>query len=687
MIDDTDKNKRHRSVRVNYEDTVDHYADWFREVQEDLDFHDGKQWEEADERFLKRQNRPVLTWNLIQGKMLHLIGAQSDNLQEAVIAPRGPEDAFRSKVLNELKSQVYREIRMEDVDAEVFEWGIKGGISGCAMDVTPDPHDRERVKFIATPVHPIEVLWDPGSSRKDKSDASYLFWHRWLPVSTFKADYPKFADKIDEIMNQRDGDTGVGFTEKSAGFGHYYSPDTWAWAPRREMLYYDRRKKMIRVVRMEYKKTVDRHEIIGPNGMRREIPKGVKSFLKENYPEFRFETYKFERYFWFEFTGHFTLYDEASPLPFYGFSVEPYICASDDKNHPYGKVRPLKDPQREVNKRYSQQLHMVNTQVAPGIFAEENSVVSEDQAKSSMKQAQSITWLTAGALAQGKIKERGMPAFPDAIAKIHETSVRMFDFISGIMADDMVEPRGIPEAAATTQLKHRKSMMSTKPLLQRFWLYKRNVCEKLVECIIRTAPDVQIEEYLANSQLYRVENGKVVSEEGEQQTELDIRDLRGHRTNVELRPASSNETERLLELQVLMGLLQSQVPVSPEIIFEMLGLPDEMKERLKQFAAQMAQSQAKSSQEQVKMMEEQLTTEAMIDMIGKGVDVEKVVEAKRHNIAGEYLTALKAGMDTQSRMEELWERANESQRDSIIKLAAARSKAQGTGTQRPSLPQ
>lgn len=683
LDDDTTEAQRHRQTRILYEDTVDHYANWFKECQEDLDFHDGNQWEDQDVQFLQRQNRPVLTFNLTQGKILHLIGAHSDNMQEPVIAPKGPEDDFRAKVLDYIKCQVYREAGMDEVDAEVFEYGVKAGISGCGIDAMPDPANRSRVKIIMDPVHPIEILWDPGADRKDKSDASYMFWHRWLSVSRFKSDYPDYADKVDEIMNMRDGDTGVGYTDRSGGFGHYYSPDTWDWAPRREMLYYDRRKKMIRVVRMEYKKMVKKHELIGPNGLRREIPAGTRSFIRENYPQLTIESYNLEKFFWFEFTGHFTLYDDANPLPFQGFSVEPYVCASDDKNWPYGKVRMLKDPQREVNKRYSQTLHMVNSQIAPGIFAEQDSVVSEDQAKTSLKQAQSITWLNPGALAAGRIQERKVPAFPDGIARLHDASVKMFDFISGISADDMIEPRGIPEAAATTQLKHRKSMMSTKPLLQRFWSYQKNHCDKVIICIVKLIPDAQIMEYLANSEFYKMDRGLITTPDGKQQ--LSIRDLRGHQMNVELRPATANETERLLELQLLMALLQMQIPVSPEVIFEMLNLPDEKKARLKMFARQMAQSQAQASQTQMEMADMQLKVQAIIDMIGKGVDVEKVVEAHRHNVATEYLTGMKQGMDTQARMEELWERANESQRSAIIQLISERLKSMGSGQPRPAI--
>jgi RIO-like serine/threonine protein kinase len=70
----------------------------------------------------------------------------------------------------------------------------------------------------------------------------------------------------------------------------------------------------------------------------------------------------------------------------------------------------------------------------------------------------------------------------------------------------------------------------------------------------------------------------------------------------------------------------------------------------------------------MKMTQNQMMIQGILDLIDKGVSVDKAFETARHNVAQEYLEGLKLGMDTQGRMEELWEKANDSQRKAIVQL-------------------
>ena len=129
------------------------------------------------------------------------------------------------------------------------------------------------------------------------------------------------------------------------------------------------------------------------------------------------ETMYDKRVMWFQFTKDEILYDDVSPFPYKGFSVVRTIASADVSQRTannFGIVRLMKDPQREINKRWSQALNMLNQQVQPGIYAETDAFVDERQAQQSMKVAGDITWVNAGALTGGRIKERTVPRFPDA---------------------------------------------------------------------------------------------------------------------------------------------------------------------------------------------------------------------------------------------------------------------------------
>jgi hypothetical protein len=91
-----------------------------------------------------------------------------------------------------------------------------------------------------------------------------------------------------------------------------------------------------------------------------------------------------------------------------------------------------------------------------------------------------------------KIQQRQLPAFPEALARLTEMGLSMIDLISNVHVDDLMEPRGIPEAAATTQLKHRRGMLTMKPIFSRFHAMKRQVATKLIETIVGSFPKEQI---------------------------------------------------------------------------------------------------------------------------------------------------------------------------------------------------
>ena len=411
MIDAKTKKERLGQARKLFESALDQNEDWFRECQEDLDFRHSRQWEPEDEQYLRRQNRPILTFNLIHAKIHHILGTLLDNVKESVIVPVGLEDQLQAEVLEFIRRSIYQESEMEMVDLRVFDDGVTTGIGNVAIDVAPDPKDESRLRFDITPIHPLELIWDPACDQMDKSDAAYLIWTRWLPVAQFKTEYPEFADQTDKLMNQASGDIGLGYEEQGQSSGLHEAPRFWDYRPRRELLYYDRRREQIRVIHMEYILAKKETVAISRDGTRKVIPSSMRSTFEEQFPgEMAFETRWAEKTMWLEFIGNDILFDDESPMPFDGFSVVPFVSHADDQNKPYGKVRLLKDPQREFNKRYSQTLHLINSQVAPGIFAETNAIADEAAAEESMKIPGSVTYLEPGALS-GKASKICLPQY------------------------------------------------------------------------------------------------------------------------------------------------------------------------------------------------------------------------------------------------------------------------------------
>jgi len=680
VIDADSPEERLRQARSIYERCVDHYErqGWLDEVKRDYEFYHGYgQWSAEDVEYLRRQSRPALTFNLIHSKLMHLIGTHEDNLQEPVAAPVSMDDRMLAEILNHVRDRIWSEISAQDIDAQVHEEGVVVGIANAALDAMPDPDDPSRLRVGLYFAGPFEVLWDPASERRDRRDARFVVWHRWLSRGEFKAEYPEHAARIDEIWAQQ------GWTGPTARDRTFAEPRPQTdYQRRRDLLYYDARADMVRVVRIEYRRAQRVTMALDPvSGATREVDAKTLALLKELAPDLESQSIWREAVHWIEFVGHEVIFDAESPLPIDDFSISSFVCHQDDRGLPYGKVRQLRDPQSELNKRYSQMLHLLVQQTQPGIYAEQGAVAEKSAAEKSLKMAGTVTELNPGGLT--KIRERGVPQFPDGAAQLHQQAIRLIDMISGIWSDQLTEPRGVPEAAATAQLKHRQSLLAMRPVIRGFDAYQRQVFGKLIRLIVRAMPDAQIADMLGSGERYRVQGHVVTDAETGQRAE--IGDVRALRYRIEVRPADENNSERLLELSTVIQLMQLGHPVDPDVVTDLTSLPADKKQALKRYARQQAEAKAKSAQAQIEAAQAQLASQLRLDQMDREIDAAELAEKNRHNQALEQLRGVQIGKDIGAILQG---RTAEEQRlvvDLIKHALASHDRAQAARARRPGM--
>lgn len=642
MISAKEGKDRLAEARAWFDRAVSHYesSGWANDVDRDSRFYHGDQWTSEDVAYLKKQNRPALTFNVIQSKLMHLIGSHEDNLQEPVVVGVGPEDQAVADVLNRLRERISESIDQAAIDAEVFEDGIVCGMGTACIDAMPDPADPARVKILFRSLSPLEVLWDPASERRDRADARCVFISRWLSRAEFKVEYPEFADRIDEIFTElRGGDvTGARLNPVNQSIS-----DEGLLA--RTSRYYDRHQDQVRVVRMEYRLAEKVKLAFDPaTGSSREVTPEVARAMRAVAPDVEIGDHWREGVYWMEFIRDEVLYDDASPLPIDGFTAASFVCHDDHRGLPYGKVRQLRDPQSEVNKRFSQMLYLLMQQSQPGVFAEAGAFVDRTQAAESLKQAGSVTDLNVGGLS--KIQPRPVPEFPSAPAMVHEQALKLISQISGIWQDQMMEPRGVPEAAATAQLHHRQSLLAMRPVMRGFDLYQRAVASKIVQIIVGILPDEQIAEMLGNDERWQV-SGRVVTD-AQTGAAISLSSIRELKWNIDIRPADENNTQRLLELQLVIQLLGVGMPIDPEVVIELTMLPQDKKERLRAFLASQREAQAKSAAADAQAASEQIDRMAQLEAADRQIAAAGLAEKSRHNKALEMVAGMKFGESTRA---------------------------------------
>lgn len=670
------------AARREFEEVFDLWTRWMDEANEDIDFYHGVQWNAEDLKKLREQQRPALTFNLIQAKIAHTIGAESENLHHARVVNRSLDDVLAADVLNQLLVPTREYGGYDEAEGRAFEDGVTCGIGMVSLYSEPDPHDILSTKVCYESIDPTDVWWDLGARRKDYSDARYLFRARWLTKSEFRASYPDMEkEDVDALFSRATG-LDVGRSDSPV------EPRLDDGDPlflRRPTMYFDAKRKRVRVVHMEYvedvlttvaldRETLEQHE----------VSLGQVDLLERNWPG-RFEmidTYR-PRVRWLEFCGTHVLFDDWNPQPYDGFSVRAFVYQRDRDGFPYGKVRALKDPQRETNKRHSHTLHLIAQQGAPGLIAETGALVDAANAKDAMKTGD-VVEVSVGKF--DKVTERKPPVFPEAAARMEEAAMRLIDLISNVYADDMREPRGIPEAAATTQLKQRRSMLTMLPVLKNFHRFRSDLTKSEVQTIQTLYSDRQIGLYLADATRYEVAGGLVTDKESGQS--VPIRDVRRAQFNVRVVAAESNSTDRIVAFQTLLALQQLGVPVDPVILYEMSGLPSDKVERLKGFLKGSMMTQSQLAQAQLASTQDQIQRQFVLDRGDLEVRAQEVAERARANRAKEFLAGRKQTLDWRSAIATIWERADATEKNfihamlsEVLQMQQARELAAGDESQ------
>jgi hypothetical protein len=542
MFETLTKAKKLDKAKELFVQAVDSDMEWQREAMEDFDFRDGNQWTKKEKEVLEAELRPALTFNMTKSSVDLIMGLNEDNRVIFRCTPQEHTDDFLCEVMNNIYDWVRENNEFEDEEDMALESAAIAGRGYVAMDFVPDPKRFGDIVMqeVVVPVH--EVHFDPAARRTDLSDASYITWDRWLSVEEFAVKFPKYsAKRIMEFI-----ETGRSFVMGSAGPGNQdifdktmeASSDTSDYSTPLDTTYFDRGRRMVRLVHMEYWETFKRYFGFNPEtgGFEEFDGKNLKNirqaFQTKFKMEFQYETLMDKRVKWLQFIGNEILYDDLSPLPFDGFSIVPMFAFRDvsqrSANH-FGIVRLMKDPQREINKRWSQALNLLNQSSQPGVFAEVDAFLDLEQALLSMKDPGSATLLNSGGM--NKFKERQMPAFPAAPMQMEEYSQEIMRKITGINPDLLGQDRGRQEPGVVVRLRQQQGMVLMKPLFKSF--------NKLRKGLFRRALSI-IMEYMPNEQIMKIlgENGRyIMDKEGniaDQETGLqaNLRDLKNVEYNI-----------------------------------------------------------------------------------------------------------------------------------------------------------
>jgi hypothetical protein len=589
-------------------------AQWYREAAEDFGFYDGSaQWKEEDKRALEAKGRPALVFNQCKPSIDLVLGVNANNPTKPAAEPVEPGDAFLCEVMNDLDFYGDQAFDYEGEEVRAFESALVCGRGFVGIDFRPNPDHISDISIVEANIPPHDVVIDP-SARRGVDDAEWVAIVQWITVSQFKERYPAYAKDVEVLVRHSvsGAEAGNMFDGQIDRDGYIVVDSMNPYKNELDGRWVNRQEDLVRVVHMEYWEMFQRHYVWNPMASAwEEVDEGAlkgleEAMVSEGLP-WHYRAVADRKVMWHQHVGPFVLYDGESPIPFKGFSIVPVFAYSDvsgrSQNH-YGIIRQIKDPQREINKRWSQLVNLITNQVQPGVMVEEGAVPNINEFNKQMRTPGVAAVLNKGG--KNGVHERTVPRFPDAIMNLEVHAQEMIKRITGINPDLLGMDSGRGEPGIVVRLRQQQGMTILQRLFNPYNRARRELFMRRLAIMSKHMSDEQVARVLGTTREYSIQGGVIVSKRNPNMV-ADIRKARDLRYNVVVKDVPGSLTKMAMELSVMLEMLQAGFPVPPEVLIEHLDISETLRQRWLEYISQ--QEQARAQQEQ-QAMQAQMQLEA-----------------------------------------------------------------------------
>lgn len=443
-------------VRDWFKQAVDHGSEWRKLAREEYDFVRGKQWSEDDKAALTEKGRPALTINKIRPHLNILSGYQRVNRYEVNFEPRTSDDFESCELRKGVTKYIMDNCDYNDVESAVFMDGVIGGIGWFHIFYDWDYTAMEGEINIDR-VSPFDIYTDPEARKPDYSDGKFLCRAKWVDKDELCDIYPEHADDILSEFRRYDMD------EKEA--------DMIGTEP----LWYNRDLKKVRLIECWYKEREMQTRYMMADGTISDVPPPIPTVIASPFQV------PVDKVRLAVIMGDIKLEEMDSPyqhgfFPFVPFTLYHY----GEGDVPCGVVRDVKDPQREINKKRSQILHILNTQGNSGLITETTAMTEEQQERYRKYGSKpgAIIEVNDGTLAGGRIREIQPSAPPVGLIQSAQESEADIPKITGIN-ESMLGISSPQQSGRAIELNQRQAVTNIAPFFDNLRKSKRAIVQQL----------------------------------------------------------------------------------------------------------------------------------------------------------------------------------------------------------------
>ena len=392
-----------------FKSAVDKDKPWRDEAREDIEFYCGKQWDEAVKSKMAERGSPAITVNKIKPQVNILSGWQRLNRYDVDFLPRTARDQPLTEVRKGVTKYIMDECDYASAESQVF---LNGAICGRSWFEVSYDWDYLAMdgEIMIKSVSPFDIYVDPESRKIDYSDGRFIIRAKWSDKEELCEVYSEHAEFIRAQTDVWDKDED----EYVANEPLWYQKDT----------------KKVRLIECWFKERKRKTFYATKEGL---IPKEQIQIPMLLTGEAIPTIIPVDMVKVCVFVGEVELEQMDSPYEHGEFPFVPYLgYYIGEGDIPAGVVRDVKDVQREINKRRSQKLHVLNTQANSGWMSEEGAMSPEQERKLVKFGAMPGVHVKTQPGGMAKVRRIEPPSSPTALIQEGQEATQDIPSITGI---------------------------------------------------------------------------------------------------------------------------------------------------------------------------------------------------------------------------------------------------------------
>lgn len=558
-----------------YDEAYYAWDPFFPEAERDLRFYLGDQWDEKEKRQLFQEGRSTFVFNKVRRIINMVTGYQRKHRLSSVVAPVEDSDQQTADQLSQLLLHVMNNGEGYQMISDCFGGALKTGwnLMSLWMDYRDDPVNGD-IKFSREPYN--GFILDPYFTKLDFSDCGYILRRKYLNVDHVASLLPGQEKEVYALYRH-----GWERDDKFTWLPYQRQPNGQELMAYNEF-YMQKWRNVPTLVDMETGESLEF-----------DVDDEKMGFMLKEWPQLKV-VQRPKRYI----EQHIILNDyvmrsEVNPYDLDEYPFVPFTAIFEPESDQWGlKVQSLSrcviDPQRESNRRRSQMVDLLDSQINSGWIADENSVVNPQSLFQS---------------SQGKVIWRREDAKPGALEKVPPAQIppSMFQ-LQELFDQDMMEIAGINDAAfgitenaqesgVMMMLRQGAAIVNLQDLFDNLRMSQKSLSKKVLKLVQNWSPE-KVQRIINETPTQQFYNKDF--------TKYDVTVQEGILT----------DTQRQMYFRQLVDLRRLGAPVTGEMLAD--AAPIQGKSKYNEQIAELEKQQAQAAQEQKKLQDQLLATQSQM---------------------------------------------------------------------------